>query len=42
MMMVFFFFVIFFLMQAKDLNLAAESAKETGLTCPLTSQAKEM
>lgn len=29
-------------LMAKDLNLAAESAKETGLTCPLTSQAKEI
>lgn len=30
------------LMQAKDLSLAAASAKEVGLKCPLTFQAEDM
>lgn len=34
--------IIFCMMQAKDLNLAATSAKEVGLQCPLTYQAQEM
>lgn len=29
-------------MQAKDLNLAAASAKDIGRECPLTSKAQEM
>ena len=32
----------FFVLQAKDLNLAAESAKDIGQKCPLTSHALEM
>lgn len=34
--------IIFCIMQAKDLNLAATSAKEVGIQCPLTYQAQEM
>lgn len=34
--------VPFLLVQAKDLNLAAASAKDIGFKCPLTSQAEKM
>lgn len=33
---------LFFKLQAKDVNIAATSAKEVGLRCPLTSLAQEM
>lgn len=37
-----FLFFMLFLLQAKDLNLAAESAKEIGVKYPLMSLAHEM
>lgn len=35
-------FPVLLCVQAKDLNLAAASAKDIGFKCPLTSQAEKM